>query len=57
MISFHPPCKQFVQLASKMGSPLDTIKEMFPTRMTAFVFVGYMALFVNLGESHVWVLW
>jgi hypothetical protein len=27
----------------------SALAEMFPTRLTVFVFVGYMALFVNLG--------
>jgi hypothetical protein len=27
----------------------DALKEMFPTTSTFFVFIGYMALFINLG--------
>lgn len=33
-----------------MGSDLRaTLEQIFPTRLTALVFVGYMALFINLG--------
>ncbi len=32
----------------------EWLQEIFPSRLTAVVFVGYMALFINLGIRFEW---